>query len=96
MKRTFEQAQEEAMPTPQEPPGGDFGSQTDYENYMRNEIGLSPRTYKATEQYLDDEDWEATYPTYKAMLRDGPKTVSELLSALEDLRKHLRGKYYGG
>lgn len=41
--RTFEQAQEEAMPTPEEPPDEDFESQEDYENYMRNEVELPPR-----------------------------------------------------
>lgn len=60
-------------------------------------------TYKATEQYLDDEDRgeledvldaildpDATYvPRYRVQ-------VDSLLKALEDLRNHLRGKYYGG
>lgn len=55
-------------------------------------------TYKATEQYLDAEDrkWWSKIDVLYAQTVVREVTVLELLSALEDLRNHLRGKYYGG
>lgn len=62
-------------------------------------------TYKATEQYLDDEDRRAMEEVidvgYRAFVHahdfEMPNvTVEAALKALEDLRNHLRGKYYGG
>lgn len=67
----------------------------------RRAFVLSPQTtYKATEQYLDDEDnlqlgrlRDLVSESFEAVQ---PLGILELLSALEDLRNHLRGKYYGG
>jgi hypothetical protein len=69
-------------------------------------------TYKGSEQYLDDEDRKLVADlstiTLNATLqgmkwnRDltaepiPPVTVLELLKAVEDLRNHLRRKYFGG
>lgn len=60
--------------------------------------------YKATEQYLDDEDRDEigllkmvlAKDRYRTSMLDKGPTVLELLEALEALRTHLRKKYYAG
>jgi hypothetical protein len=52
--------------------------------------------YKGTEQYLDAEDRNQMTALLGLMFDAKPITVLELLKAVEDLRTHLRRKYFGG
>jgi hypothetical protein len=53
-------------------------------------------TYKGTEQYLDAEDRNQMTALLGLMFDTKPITVLELLKAVEDLRNHLRRKYFAG